>query len=129
MAHTPRILLLEDEDLVIKALYEVYGGKAVIVAVTTLEEAEGMIEVAANTFDVAIVDACLGGNGPNTLRLPKALRQYGFKGRIIGFSSDLHYLPALKGAGCDLACHKAEIFREVDKVLAERPISSAPPSK
>lgn len=122
-----RILMIEDEESVIKAFCEVYGAM-VIVTVTKLVEAEVLIDTAANTFDIVIIDACLGGNSPNTLRLPARLRENGFKNQIIGFSSEPQYLASLKGAGCDTVCHKAEIFKVVDRLLESKPISGPPSS-
>lgn len=127
MPALPRILLLEDDPSVIKAFTEVYGLTAVVVTTTTLTEAEVVIDNMANTFHVVIIDACLGGNSPNTLRFPARLRENGFEKHIIGFSSEPQYLGSLKGAGCHQVCHKAEIFRVIDKLLQElRPISGPP---
>ncbi|MCC7196864.1 hypothetical protein IT413_01565 [Candidatus Peregrinibacteria bacterium] len=124
----PRILLIEDEELVYKTFADLYAPVATIVTVTTLAEAEGIVETLANSFNIAVVDACLGGNIPNTLRLPSSLTKWGFKGTIVGFSSDPRYLPALRGAGCDQACHKTEIFRLVDRLLELKPSSRPPPA-
>lgn len=122
-----RILMIEDEESVIKAFGEVYALTAVVVTTTTLIEAEVVIDNMANTFDIVIIDACLGGNSPNTLRLPARIRETKYKGPIVGFSSEPQYLGSLKGAGCDTVCHKAEIFRVIDKLLQEpRPISGPP---
>ena len=126
MPALPRILLLEDEPSVIKAFGEVYALTAVVVTTTTLIEAEVVIDNMANTFEMVIIDACLGGNSPNTLRLPARLRENGFEKHIIGFSSEPRFLGSLKGAGCDTVCHKTEIFKVVDRLLGFKPISGPP---
>lgn len=126
MPAASRILMIEDEENVIKVFCEIYGPSMVIVTATKLNEAEVLIDNTANTFDLVILDACLGGNSPNTLRLPARLRENGFKGQIIGFSSEPQYQASLKGAGCDQVCHKTEIFKVVDKLLESKPISGPP---
>jgi len=126
----PRILLIDDDNQIHKIVISLFQEQSTVVVVTTLAEAECVIELMSGVIDIAVIDACLGGGSPNTLRLPARLRELGFQGPIVGtFLSPLNEKP-LTGAGCTQVCHKTQIFATIEKLLeASKPNSGAPSSK
>lgn len=121
----PRVLLVEDDVRFARPIEDTLSGLAIVVWVTTVPEAEGIIDSLWSTFDLVLLDACVPGHQPTTLRLPKLLRDLGYSKTIVGFSSEQEFLLALKGAGCDQVVSKHEIIKTIMRLLR---IDSTPPT-
>lgn len=112
----PTIFIVEDNTDTVEAYIEVLRGSAVVIAATTVPEAEAVI-ASGVPFAAVLMDGCLTGRDLETEPLVRSLRESGFTGPIIATSSRSEYQERLLAAGCDHAFDKGDAWRLALKLL------------
>lgn len=106
----PVIFIVEDNADTVEAYTEVLRGSAVVVAATTVPEAEAVI-ASGIPFAAVLMDGCLTGHELETEPLVRLLRDGGFPGPVIATSSRSEFQERLLAAGCDHACDKGDAWK------------------
>lgn len=111
----PKVLIVEDDDLCQTMYTDCLGKTTEILSATTLEDGKRLFD---ENPDIAIVvmDACVPGGKPNSMKLVKHIRKT-FSGPMIAASSDSDYQDILVEAGCSLKSPKYEVPSLVRELL------------
>lgn len=119
----PKVLIVEDDRMLQKALALRLGGKATVLSAHTLAEARELF-VDNPDIGVVVLDGCLRSafqaQTPDTLPLIPEIRKT-FCGPIIAASSIPRFRQMMMEIGCDHDCEeKRELPRQICRLLEER---------
>ncbi len=117
----PKVLIVEDEELFVKAWMGLLKNEVEIVSSSTIEDAERIVGGSLD-FALMVVDCCVPGNKPNTQALVRLIREKGFKEPIIAKSTDSSFTTALLNDG---ASHRAAPW-EVPPLIRNLLFGTAP---
>jgi DNA-binding response OmpR family regulator len=111
----PKVLIVEDDEHYNARYYKLLSKKATVLIASSLAQAGSMFN---DNQDVALIimDPCVRGGTPNTLKLTEAIREY-FHGPMIAASGSPHFRRKLLDSGCDHEATKAEAARMAIKLL------------
>ncbi|MCL5795324.1 MAG: hypothetical protein M1338_03120 [Patescibacteria group bacterium] len=118
----PKVLIIDDEKWVHEICRLELQDYCEVLSAYSLKEIEEIARLLAfggitlNEIDIIVVDACLSGNGIDTIPFIEKIKA-DFKGILIAGSSDDSYNSELIKAGCGTKCLKLYIARTIIRTI------------
>ena len=106
-----KVPVVEDVECLAFIIKQGLEGRVLVIQAFTIKEAEAAFKEHPDLAAI-LMDACVPGDKPNTMRLVEEMRKT-FTGPIIAISSVADYRKELMEVGCDYEAEKTEAAQKV----------------
>ena len=116
---TKHVLVIEDDtEIIVRWQSSLRRLPIRLTPAVNLDEANRLFPI--KTWDVIVVDGCLGGDDFNTEELVRTIREQGYTGPMIAASKNSELRKFLVCAGCDEESEKEFVPANIARLLTQK---------